>query len=41
MKEPNPKGGRPPKDNRKMLNAMLWVARTGAPWQDMPEYYGS
>ncbi|WP_083675541.1 transposase [Paenibacillus borealis] len=24
-----------------MLNAMLWVARTGAPWRDMPEHYGS
>jgi len=34
-------GGRPAKDNRIMLNAMLWVARTGAPWRDLPEYYGS
>ncbi|MNC21226.1 hypothetical protein D3C75_691960 [compost metagenome] len=34
-------GGRPPKDHRKILNAMLWVARTGAPWRDLPEYYGS
>ncbi|OXM15493.1 hypothetical protein CGZ75_01775 [Paenibacillus herberti] len=24
-----------------MLNAMLWAARTGAPWRDLPEYYGS
>ena len=39
--ERKPQGGRPPKDHRKMLNAMLWVARTGAPWRDLPEYYGS
>ncbi|TKH40901.1 hypothetical protein C1I60_23455 [Paenibacillus terrae] len=24
-----------------MLNAMLWIARTGAPWRDMPDYYPS
>ncbi|AUJ88400.1 hypothetical protein PPYC1_24725 [Paenibacillus polymyxa] len=24
-----------------MLSAMLWVARTGAPWRDMPDYYPS
>lgn len=39
--ERKPQGGRPPKDHRHMLNAMLWIARTGAPWRDLPEYYGS
>lgn len=35
------KPGRPSKDNRMMLNAMVWLARSGAPWRDLPERYGS
>lgn len=31
---------RPPKDNRLMLNAMVWLARSGAAWRDLPERYG-
>ena len=23
-----------------MLNGMLWILRTGAPWRDLPERYG-
>lgn len=38
--ERKPQGGRPAKDNRHMLNAMLWVVRCGAPWRDLPDYYG-
>lgn len=34
------KPGRPPKDNRVMLNAMVWLARSGAAWRDLPERYG-
>lgn len=34
------KRGRPSKDNRMILNAMLWIARSGAPWRDLPERYG-
>lgn len=34
------KMGRPPKDDRVMLNAMLWMARSGAGWEDLPERYG-
>ena len=33
--------GRPGKSNRNYLNAMLWIAKTGAPWRDLPERYGS
>lgn len=28
------------KDHRTVVNGMLWVLRTGAPWRDMPERYG-
>ena len=32
--------GRPRRDVREMLNGVLWVLRTGAPWRDLPERYG-
>jgi transposase len=34
------KGGRPPKSPRTMLEGMLWILRTGAPWRDLPSAYG-
>ena len=34
------KTGRPPKDNRQMFNAILWLARSGSAWADIPERYG-
>lgn len=34
------KSGRPSKDNRTMLNEMVWIARSGIPWRDLPEHYG-
>jgi transposase len=31
--------GRPWRDSRDVLNGILWVLRTGAPWHDLPERY--
>lgn len=33
------KGGRPWRDPRDVLNGILWVLRTGAPWADLPRRY--
>jgi len=35
-----PRTGRPALDHRTVLNGILWVLRTGAPWRDLPERYG-
>ena len=32
--------GRPPEDHRPVLGGILWVARTGSSWREMPEEYG-
>jgi transposase len=31
--------GRPWRDPRDVLNGILWVLRTGAPWHDLPKRY--
>jgi transposase len=28
------------KDNRGFVNAVLWIAKTGVPWRDLPERFG-
>ena len=38
---PTAKTGRPPKDSRMVFNAVLWIARSGSAWRDLPERYGS
>ena len=32
--------GRPLHDHRQVLGGILWVARTGCSWREMPEEYG-
>ena len=31
--------GRPRRDERDVLNGILWILRTGAPWHDLPPRY--
>ena len=35
-----PRTGGPPKDRRLIIDALLWLSRTGAPWRDLPERFG-
>jgi len=32
--------GRPRRAHRRMLEGILWILRTGAPWRDLPIRYG-
>jgi transposase len=36
----HPTTGRPNRDHRTIINGILWILRTGAPWRDLPERYG-
>ena len=31
--------GRPWRSNREVLNAILWILRSGARWKDLPERF--
>src|SRR5438128_11451248 len=33
--------GRPWKSRRSVINGILWILRTGAPWADLPDRYPS
>ena len=37
--DPRKRGGRY-KEHRIVINGILWILRTGAPWRDLPERYG-
>jgi len=37
---PNKPRGVPRVDDRRILNGMFWILRTGSPWRDLPERYG-
>jgi len=39
LKRTGARGGRPWRDPRDVVNGVLWVLRTGAPWADMPARY--
>ena len=41
LPKPSPNGGRPANDHRTVINGILWILRTGAPWRDLPEHYGA
>jgi len=32
--------GRPPRDRREIVDGILWILRTGAPWRDLPDEFG-
>lgn len=34
-------GGRPTLDRRNIIDGILWILRTGAPWRDLPEEFGT
>jgi transposase len=36
-----PATGRPNSDHRRIINGILWILRTGAPWEDLPARYGT
>ena len=35
------RGGRPPANDRKVLEGILWILRSGARWQDLPDEFPS
>src|SRR4051794_5632440 len=37
---PSPKGGQPRLDDRKALTGILFVLKTGIPWEDLPSEMG-
>jgi transposase len=37
---PNKPRGVPRVDDRRVLNGIFWILRSGAPWRDLPETFG-
>lgn len=40
-KQDQTKGGRPRADDKKTLEGILWILKTGAQWNELPSHYGS
>jgi Putative transposase of IS4/5 family (DUF4096) len=38
---PNKPRGVPRVNDRRVLNGIFWVLRSGAPWRDLPESFGA
>jgi putative transposase len=38
---PKPKGGRPRMDNRKAMEAIFYLFRTGCKWKEIPRSFGA
>jgi transposase len=36
----SPRVGRPAREDRRVLDGIFYILRTGAPWRDLPERYG-
>ena len=34
-------GGRPREDDRRVMNGIVWKIRSGVPWREVPDRYGS
>ena len=41
VKTVGPKGGRPPIDNRRVFEALIWFCRAGCPWEYLPKDFPS
>ncbi|MBY6241484.1 transposase [Methylosinus sp. Sm6] len=39
--ETGPKRGRPPRDHRRVLDGIFWIAGNNAPWRELPARYGN
>lgn len=37
---PNKSRGEPRVNDRRVLNGIFWILRSGAPWRDLPENFG-
>src|SRR3954451_20789762 len=40
MPPAKPWTGHPNAPHRRIINGILWIRRTGAPWRDLPAHYG-